>query len=280
LRQLEEGDQPPPSEPPPQPAAPETPAALLALRDSEREHLRQQDRDIRLLIGSNKALRRELQGLRVRRWRDEEAIEALEAELGQARRGRTAAIGRSRQLARELEGLRSRERSRYATGSGGRPRVAAAGDDWRRVFAGDEPFFQRGFLLSDAATIAGTTVKRRRNAPSGTLIFGPYINLAGGSYTATIEARLYRPMPPLASFRADIVCDGAQQTAGSARFMLRALAGWRRCELVFTVLDGEDYGDFEIRVWARNGTPLEVRRIDLYQLSTEPPAAQDAASAA
>ena len=38
----------------------------------------------------------------------------------------------------------------------------------------------------------------------------------------------------------------------------------------FTVGAGEDYPDFEVRIWARKGTPLEIGRIDLYRLTEEP----------
>ena len=40
----------------------------------------------------------------------------------------------------------------------------------------------------------------------------------------------------------------------------------RRFELVFTVCEGDDYPDFEMRIWARMGTALEIGRIDLYEL--------------
>ena len=56
------------------------------------------------------------------------------------------------------------------------------------------------------------------------------------------------------------------------------MAGWRNFELLFTVWDGEDYPDFEIRIWARNGMPLEIGRIDLFRLVDEPPAASVAAA--
>src|SRR5947207_76926 len=47
-------------------------AGLIAARDTEREQIRQRDNDIGVLVSSSKALRREVQTLKVRRWRDEE----------------------------------------------------------------------------------------------------------------------------------------------------------------------------------------------------------------
>src|SRR5262249_9435907 len=78
LRQLE-ADEPLPEPPVPPPAA-----ATLA-PDDERDLVRRQAADLRLLLRSNKALRRELTGLRVRRWRDEETIRGLESDLAEAR---------------------------------------------------------------------------------------------------------------------------------------------------------------------------------------------------
>jgi hypothetical protein len=104
IRQLEAGDEAAMPPPPvaasclPEPAASaETIAALTAARDAERDLTRRRDNDIQLLIGSNKALRREVQGLRVRRWRNEETIPVLGAELAQTRRERDSAARRSRQ---------------------------------------------------------------------------------------------------------------------------------------------------------------------------------------
>ena len=54
------------------PDAPDAVAALIAARDVERDRTRRQDNDITLLVASNKALRREVQALRVRSWRDKE----------------------------------------------------------------------------------------------------------------------------------------------------------------------------------------------------------------
>src|ERR1700680_2472699 len=74
---------PPPAADPGVPAlsaAADTIAGLTAARDAERERIRQRDNDIGLLVSSNKALRRELQALKVRRWRDEETIQAIDEE--------------------------------------------------------------------------------------------------------------------------------------------------------------------------------------------------------
>jgi len=71
VRQLEAGDEeaapaPAIADPgsPEPPASPDTLAGLIAARDAERERIRRQDADIALLVSSNKALRRELHGLR------------------------------------------------------------------------------------------------------------------------------------------------------------------------------------------------------------------------
>ena len=78
LRELEAADDA--AEPPPAiadpgvaglPAPADAVAALIAARDAERDRSRLQRHDIRRLVSSNKGLRRELQSLRVRRWRDE-----------------------------------------------------------------------------------------------------------------------------------------------------------------------------------------------------------------
>ena len=47
---------------------------------------------------------------------------------------------------------------------------------------------------------------------------------------------------------------------------------WQRFELMFTVWDGEDYPDFEIRIWARQGTPLEICQMELHRLTEDSPA--------
>ena len=41
--------------------------------------------------------------------------------------------------------------------------------------------------------------------------------------------------------------------------------------LIFTVWDGEDYPDFEVRIWVRKGTPLEIGGMDLDQLTEDSP---------
>ena len=138
LRQLEACDEEamPPSDVadpgvPVQPAPADALAALIAARDAERDRIRCRDNDIKLLVSSNKALRRELHGLRVRRWRDEETVQALTRdaedatleELAQARLSRALATRRSRQLADEVATLRSRPWHLFAGWLGSRPRA-------------------------------------------------------------------------------------------------------------------------------------------------------------
>ena len=134
------------------------------------------------------------------------------------------------------------------------------------VLAGDGPFFNRGFCLGDAAEIDGATVKRVKGAPSGTLVFGPYVALPAGIYAVTVEARLYQRLPIWAYFTLDVVCENTRQLVGLHKFRLYSTGRWQSFELIFTVCDGEDYPDFEIRIWARKGTALEIGRIDLYEL--------------
>jgi len=285
-RRLEAGDvsaAPPPSatDPglPPLPASADTPEAaetisgLIAARDAERDRTRRQDSDIRLLVGSNKALRREGQALLVRSRRDEETIRAIETELTQTRRARDSAGRHSRLLADEAAAL-----------LGARPRPGWTGFAKRSILKGDGPFFERGFILGDAAEIAGATVKRIKRAPAGMLIFGPYVPLPPGNYAVTLDAGLYQSLPVSTNFRLDVVCDRSQQIVGLRWFRLYALARWRRFELIFTVCEGDDYPDFEVRIWARKGSPLQIGRIDLYQLTGEPsatgPGAPDAAAGA
>ena len=267
------------------PGVPATPDTIAA-RDAERDRTARRDNDVALLVASNKALRREVQALRVRSWRDAESALALEAELGQTRRARDDANRRSRALADEIAALRSRSWYRLAWARlagwlAARPRSNATEFARWPVLAGDGPFFQRGFLLGDAAEIAGTTVRRTKRAPSGMLVFGPYVNLPAGTYAAMLDARLYQHLPVSTSFKLDVVCDDARRIVGSCWCRLHSLARWRSFELNFTVWEGEDYPDFEIRIWARNGTPLEIGRIDLYRLTEEPsPAGADAGTAA
>jgi hypothetical protein len=265
------------------PETPETIARLIAERDAEPDRARRQDNDIRPLVSSNKALRRDRQTLRVRTWRDAETIEALQTELAQTRRARDRANRRSRLLADEVATLRSRpwyrlvwfrwDRSVLAGWLGAPSRSKRSEPSRQAVLAGDGPFHQRGFRLGDAATIAGSSAKRIKRAPSGMLIFGPYVNLPAGTYAVTLDARLYRRLPLSANFKLDVVCDNAQQVLGLCWFRLHSLARWRSFELIFTVGQDEDYADFEFRVWAPKGSPLEIGRIDLHQLTEEPPPA-------
>jgi hypothetical protein len=275
LRQLEAGDAvavpgpgagaPPASSKPPEMSGPT--AALIAARDAAQDRIRRLDHDVRLLVGSNKALRRDAQALRVRRWRDEERIEAFAAELNETRRERDGARWRGRRLTDEVAALR-----RQLPSSSPPHKIALADFAHQPILAGEGPFFQRGFLLGEAAAIAGTSVKRTKAAPSGMLVFGPYVNLPAGTYAVTLDARLYRRLPVSTSFKLDVVCDDARQVFGLHWCRLRSVGGRRSFELIFTVWEGEYYTDFEIRIWARKGTPLEIGRIDLYRLTEEPSA--------
>jgi hypothetical protein len=276
VRQLEAGEEAPWPLPattgpgsPTLSASADTIAELIAARDGDREQIRQRDTDIKLLVSSNKALRRELQAIKVSRWRDEDTIQARDAELAKARHRHDAAARRNRQLAEEIVTLRSGPSHAFTGWRGSRPDSTGTNFGRRPVLSGDGPFFRRGFRLGGAGAIAGDTVKRLKGAPSGTLIFGPYVNLAAGTYAVTVDARLYRRLPVLAKFKLDVVCDNARQLLGWRKFRLHSIARWRRFELIFTVLDGEDYPDFEIRIWAHKGTALEIGRIDLYQLTGE-----------
>lgn len=287
LRQLETSDEammPPPTiaDPAlaalPQSADTDTIGGLIAARDAERDRIRRQDADIRLLIGSNKALRRELHALRVRRWRDEETIQALGEELAQVKPSLARATRRSRQMVDELAALRSWPWRSFSGWLGSLARRAETKPGRRSILPGDGPFFDRGFRLSDAAAIGGATVKRVKGAPSGILIFGPYVHLPAGTYAATIEARLHQRPPVVTSFKLEIVCDDARQLIAWRNCRLHSIARWQRFELIFAVWDAEDYADFETRIWAREGTPLEIGRIDLCQL-IEAPMSADARTA-
>ena len=249
------------------PAAADTLASLIVARDTDRDRITRQQADIRLLARSNKGLRREVLGLRVHRWRDEERIQALDKELAQTREARDAATRRSRDLAAEIATLRSGFRLRFADWFARPPQPVPAEPARPEILGGEAPFFKRGFLVGETAASGTATVKRIKNAPSGTMIFGPYLTLPAGRYAATIDARLYRRLPVSANFTVEVVCDGAQRVVERRRFRLYSLAGWRRFEVVFRVWDGEDYPDFEIRIWARRGTPLEIARIDLHELT-------------
>jgi hypothetical protein len=268
------------------PATPDTPAAatisgLIAARDAVRERTRRQDGDIRMLVDSNKALRRAGQALLVQSRRDEETIRALETELTQTRRAHHRANRRSRLLADEAVSLRRRAWYRaawhkLAERPGARSRSKETEFAGRPALAGDGPFFQRGFLLGDGAEISGTTVKRGKDAPAGMLIFGPYVALPTGVYAVSLDARLYQALPLLTSFKLDVVCDQSRQIVGLRWYRLHPFAGWRRFRLIFTVCEGDDYPDFEMRIWARKGTPLEIGRIELHRLTGEPPVASAA----
>ncbi len=255
------------------PAPEDTVAAVVAPPDADLAPSLVEHDDIRLLVGSNKDLQREVASLQVRCWRDEETIEALEKELEQARDARVAAAQRTRELAAEVATLHAQVRPPFAAWLGKRPRSAARGVARRQILGGDDPFFKRGFLLDETAAIAGTSVKRIKSAPSSTMIYGPYVKLPAGRYAVTIDARLYQRLPVLANFKVDVVCDGAQRVVEYRDFRLHSLARWRRFELPFTVWDGEDFPDFEIRVWAREQTPLEIGGIGIYALAEEAGAA-------
>lgn len=231
---------------------------LIAARDAERERLRRQQADIRLLVASNKSLRREALSLRVQRWRDEETIAALDAELAQSRRALA-------ELAAQPFWARLPLVARFR----GTARPSPAAPELRELLEGEGPFFKRGFLVGETAAIAGATVRRIKNAPSGMMVFGPYVNLPAGRYVVRIDARLYDRFPLLTDFKVDVVCDCARRVIEARRFRLHALARRRRFEFVFSVQDGEDYPDFEIRIWARHRTPLEIGRIDVYALADQ-----------
>jgi hypothetical protein len=253
-------------------ASTDTIAGLIAARDGERDRVRQRDNDIGLLVGSNKALRRELQALKVRRWRDEETIQALDEELARTRRTRDAATRRSRQFADQVASLGARWCS-FSGWLGSGPQSSGGEFGRRPMLPGDRPFFKCGFRVSEAGAIAGAAARRVKGAPSGLLVYGPYLNLAPGSYAVNVDARLYQRLPVLANFKLDVVCDDARQIIGCRKFRLRSTARWQRFEMIFTVWDGENYPDFEMRIWAHKGTALEIGRVDLHQLTGEPPAA-------
>lgn len=233
VRELEAADEP--VTPLPSPAGV---AALHEPNPNDEQSRRQRD-DIRVLVRANKGLRRELQSLRVRRWRDEETIAALEKDIAELRRRRDSVIAR-------------------------RSSASIAQRGGRQIIAGTGPVFERGFQLGEAAVIAGTTIRRRKEAPSGMLVFGPYIALSPGSYAAVIDARLYQHRPLFARFRADVVHDGAQSVVAERQFRLYGNLR-RRCELRFDIAEAA-VRDVEIRLWARHGTPLEIGLIELYGL--------------
>jgi len=205
--------------------------------------------------------------LQVRRWRDEEMIEALEAELSQSGRGRGGRRAKRRWL-----------RTRWPRSAASKEAAVAASR--QPVLSGAGPFFRRGFRVSEAATITGETVRRSKNAPSGSLVFGPYVTLAPGDYVAGVEVRLYQRQPLAASFRLEVVCGDARLMIASRGCRLLSLSGWRRFELAFQVRDGEAHPDFELRLWARQGAALEIREMELLRIvETASPSATGAAEA-
>lgn len=187
--------------------------------------------EIRHLVAGAKALRRELQAMRVRAWKDEDRIAELGAALQEA-------LGRLREREAELASMRF---------GGGR-------------------FFERGFRLGEGAAIAGNTVRRRKSTPSGTMIFGPYVRLAPGCYGARVAARLYERLPVCAQFTAEAVCEGGHRCLAARRFRVWALPYARHCEFVFSVPEGLHRDDFELRIWTRRGAPLEVSGVEVYPL--------------
>jgi hypothetical protein len=272
VRQLEAGgEQDRPSAPlgvsaAPEPATSVEAAILIAARDAERDRVRRQERDIQLLVSSNKGLRREVLSLQVRNWRDEERIAGLERDLAQTRDALAAAIRRGRRLAREVERRLARLRSWAAASLGGSMAPALPVRPHRELLAGDEPFFQRGFCLGEGVAIIGTAIRKLKRAPPGIMVFGPYLNLPAGNYAVVIEARLYQRLPLSAGFTVEIAYGGGHQIIASRRFRLLSTNRSRRFSLPFTVWDGEDCPDLEIRIWGRRRAPLEIGGISMFEL--------------
>jgi hypothetical protein len=173
---------------------------------------------------------------------------------------------RTRQLAGEVARLRSRPWHLLMARLCGERQSASPDAGRRQLIDGHGPFFERGFQRSDAAMVAGTAIRRVKDAPSGTLIYGPYIRLCAGTYAVAVEARRYQRLPPLTSFKLEVVHDGAQQVIAIRQFRVYRRAEWQRFETVFTIRDGEESADFEFRVWGYKGSRLEIGAIDLYQL--------------
>jgi hypothetical protein len=136
----------------------------------------------------------------------------------------------------------------------------------RELLAGDEPFFQRGFCLGEGVAIIGTAIRKLKRAPPGIMVFGPYLNLPAGNYAVVIEARLYQRLPLSAGFTVEIAYGGGHQIIASRRFRLLSTNRSRRFSLPFTVWDGEDCPDLEIRIWGRRRAPLEIGGISMFEL--------------
>lgn len=209
--------------------------------------------ETRMLAINDGALRRQLQTLRVQCWRGEDRVRDLEAALQAAESAREEALHRLREREAEIEML-------YRLAGGG-------------------AFFERGFRLGHGVAIVGTAARRPRAAPSGTMIFGPYLRLPPGRYAAEIAARLYGPAPLSAQFTVDAVCAGGRETIATRRFRVWPLMRAQRHAFAFTVPEGFDRSDLEVRIWARRGTPLEVSRLDLRLLDRRAPRVFDAIAA-
>ena len=193
--------------------------------------------DIRRLISGIKKLRREAQTLRLRCWQGEDRIAELEAALREAEAARQGSLDRLRELEGEIAAL--------------------------RCFAGGSPL-ACGFRPGEGAMLAGGAVRRAKAAPSGTMIFGPYIRLSPGRYVVTLRARLYEPAAAAASFTVDAVYGCGQRVIAVRHFRAWPLLPARTCRLAFWTT--EEINDFETRVWARAGTPLEISRIALHPI--------------
>lgn len=237
-------------------------AAVSAALAAERDRTTRLESQIRALVADSRITRREILALRVRRWRDEEKIEELETELARTRQSRQAAITYSRELARELVLLARRPWLAFFRHHDARLKKSPQ----QPPQADATPFYMRGFRLDEATVIVNGVARRARNAPSGTMVYGPYIALPAGRYCATVEARLYR-FPAVGAIKVDVVCDRAQRLIEQRQLLLHPLAPSRRLEIPFTIWDGEDYADFEIRIWAWQGTALEVAHVDLLRLA-------------
>jgi hypothetical protein len=196
--------------------------------------------ETRRLIADIKVLHREAESLRVRCWQGEDRVAELEDALCAAEAQHQELLDRLRELQTQIAAL--------------------------RCFAGGAPV-ECGFRLGEGAKLAGSAVRRTKTAPSATMIFGPYVRLRPGRYAATVTARLYEPVAVPASFAVEVVCGGGQHVIAVRHFQAWPLLPARPRRLIFTVPDGLDRDDFEVRIWARRGTPLEISRIALHPLS-------------